>query len=246
MDSHNGLLKDPGPVTVDLWLGQLEGHSQGRLDHYASLLSPAELEANRRFSRDNLRRQDILCRGMLRQLLAQYLAVPAQDIPLCRSAGGKPGIDDEAYSLKFNYSHSGDLVLFAFAEGVDLGVDIERVSGRRNALGIARSFFAPAEYEALLQLPPEQQLSAFYRYWTLKEAYLKARGEGISTGLAGFAFVLDPLQQSLIDITFPDGRSDHPQHWWFQTGEPAPGYRTGLAVRTAGAPCACGPVRSVV
>ena len=91
--------------------------------------------------------------------------------------------------LRFNLSHCAGMVVCAFAYGREVGIDSEDVYARRRITSIAKRFFTPAETAALLSLPEEAHALTFSRLWTLKEAYVKARGLGISAiGLDNFEF----------------------------------------------------------
>ena len=87
--------------------------------------------------------------------------------------------------VQFNLSHAGERALLAVAIGRELGVDIEE-ERCVDVLGIARRYFSPSEYLALVSLPEERRVGAFYRCWTRKESFLKARGEGLAFPLSGF------------------------------------------------------------
>lgn len=95
--------------------------------------------------------------------------------------GGKPYVAGSA--LAFNLSHSGPWLALALAPAGALGVDIEVPRKPRDLLAIARHYYHPQETAHLQSLPETAQNRAFYRYWTLKEAYFKARGTGIAEGL---------------------------------------------------------------
>ena len=125
---------------------------------------------------------------------------------------GKPAL--EGGEIEFNVSHSGGLVALAVARGRAVGVDIERITETPPRARIAEHFFAPAEVAALRALPADEQTEAFFRCWTRKEAYLKARGDGLSVELASFAVSLDRDPRA--------GMTD--TRWSFHSFTPAPGY----------------------
>jgi 4'-phosphopantetheinyl transferase len=84
---------------------------------------------------------------------------------------------------KFNISHSDDLVLFAFALGRPVGIDIERVDESIDGPSLAQIAFRPEECRQILQLPAELRKMAFYRGWTRNEAYGKLLGTGLALPL---------------------------------------------------------------
>ena len=101
---------------------------------------------------------------------------------------GKPHLADEP-GFFYSLSHAG---LFAMAAvgPAELGCDIERITEPR--LGVARRFFSPEEYEALTAAPSEERSALFFRYWTLKESFLKATGLGLTLPLDSFQIVFGP------------------------------------------------------
>lgn len=118
---------------------------------------------------------------LLRAILARHLGCAPTQVPLATTAAGKPYIANDP--MAFNLSHSDAWLAVALAPAGSLGVDLEIPRKTRNLAEIARQYFHPDETEYLLGLEGEAQSHAFYRYWTLKEAYFKARGTGIAEGL---------------------------------------------------------------
>lgn len=94
---------------------------------------------------------------------------------------GKPAYPGSGFF--FNLSHSGDWVLCA-AAGCEIGCDVERISDAD--LSVARRFFAPGEYSAIMAAPEAERNALFYRFWTLKESFLKATGYGLHLPLNRF------------------------------------------------------------
>lgn len=223
-----------GVVTVIVL--PVTGLPPARVAALAGLLDDAESERNRAYGHPQLRQRDAVCRGQLRELLASYLDMEPGDIELDRNEHGKPRLLNADSDLAFNYSHSGDYVAYAFCRGVDVGVDIEFNGRRARVLGISRGFFSPSEYRTLASLPTDEQHEHFFRLWTLKEAYLKARGEGIHFGLERFRFELGEGESPVAEIHFADGVDDSPQHWQFHSLIFPPGYSLALALRLAGRP----------
>jgi 4'-phosphopantetheinyl transferase len=125
---------------------------------------------------------------------------------------------------RFNISHCAGMVAAAFTTGQDVGLDVEPLDRRCADLTIARSYFAAAESRFIESQPEEEQRAAFLAFWTLKEAYIKARGMGLSIPLAEFSFTLDPLQ-----ITFSPEIADNPERWFFWRANPVPSHQVALA-----------------
>lgn len=146
------------------------------------LLSPNELERANRLFTSQLRNHYIAGRGTLRTILASFLKREPADLILNTNQYGKPFLPEEPghQGLSFNLSHSGDLAILALAEHCELGIDLEQIRNNLPFRAMAMQFFSIQEQTALFSLPAEQQLAAFYRCWTRKEAYLKGCGCGFS------------------------------------------------------------------
>lgn len=129
----------------------------------------------------------------LRELLASYLDVPAEQVQIERDTHGKPYLAAPAHAaqLQFNLSHTGALLLVGISHGQALGVDLETQQRKRPWLDLAQRYFAADETAALAALPPTRQAAAFVDLWSCKEAVLKAIGRGIAFGLQRLSFALD-------------------------------------------------------
>lgn len=163
----------------------------GELSHFQSLVSPDERERAGRFRFSMDRDHFLICRGLLRQVLAGYLAKDASAIRFSYGRCGKPEIGD-AHSdlpLYFNLSHSGDLALYAVTSAGPVGVDVEQIRPVPEMDHITSRFFAPADAARLAALPSRERNEEFFTCWTGKEALLKATGDGIGEGLAAAAAV---------------------------------------------------------
>lgn len=175
---------------------------------------------------------DALCHGagraLLRFLAGSQAGVPPDSLVLAAAEGGKPYLVGHP-DLQVNLSHSGTLVAVALTRSGPVGVDVERISPERATLEIARRFFAPAEEEALIALPPERRIDAFFEIWTRKEAFIKATGEGVARGLDTFAVsVGEPAALRVVDGRDPRGR------WWMADLEVPRGYRGAVATALEG------------
>lgn len=142
-----------------------------------------------RFRRDRL--IYVLARGVLRKLLASYIGKAANQIDFEYNEQGKPSVRS-ASNVKFNVSHSRDMILIGFTRKVDIGVDIEWNKRPIEIQEVAKSFFSDGEVSDLLGLPEKDQLAAFYNCWTRKEAFIKAKGGGLSIPLDQFEVSLKP------------------------------------------------------
>ncbi len=165
-----------------------------RLAPLWAVLDGQEQAKAERFRAAQARRASILARGMTRLVLAKYLATSAQSLTFEFNHYGKPRLAERALAerLQFNVSHSGEWVVLAVTAAAAVGVDIERHRPMDDALRLAARFFSLSERSTLAQIASNEQLAAFFRCWTRKEAYIKAVGTGIFAGLDTFDVTLRP------------------------------------------------------
>jgi len=178
---------------VHVWVADLD-LARSRDPALDSTLSPEELLRGERFRRPRDRARFVASRGVLRRLLAGYLALPAHALRFTSGPHGKPALSEKsnALDLRFNASRRGEVALYAFALGREVGVDVERVDTGFATREVAERFFSVSEVETLRRLSDEEQIEAFFNCWTRKEAYLKAVGTGLSTELDSFDVSLAP------------------------------------------------------
>lgn len=158
-------------------------------------------------------------RVLARSMLSHYAAEPIGDWRFERNRYGKPAIvrDAETPDLRFNISHCAGAVVVAVAHEHEVGVDVELLDeGKADCLELAREHFTASEVDLLKGLPTAQQQRAFLALWTLKEAYLKARGTGLSEPLSEVSFRLDP--PSIVSSATDLNRADR----WFFAQEQLP------------------------
>lgn len=143
-----------------------------------------------------VRDRDRFCaaRGLLRSILSTYLDIQPDQLRFHYSGAGKPALAilRDGRNLSFNLSHSHGTALYAITYYRAVGIDIERIRPDLRAEQIARSFFAPAEVAELFAIPAALRPQAFFSCWTRKEAYAKARGDGLSLPLDQFQVSLAP------------------------------------------------------
>jgi 4'-phosphopantetheinyl transferase len=209
---------------VDVWFAWLEGS----LETAAPFLSDDELERAARFHFDRDRNRFAVGRALLRQLLAEYTGFPAETIRFAYGPFGKPSLPDA--DITFNVSHSHERAVFAFSRGLEIGIDVEKINPRRSDREVAEQFFSALEVEELFALPAVDQERAFFTCWTRKEAFIKARGEGLNLPLQDFDVTLTPDASPKLRRT-KWSRSE-PDAWrLFDLSVGCPGYVAALAVR---------------
>ena len=220
-------------VHVDL-VQTANAEALANLDAYRTLLSTDEHERMARFVFERDRRAFLLTRALVRTMLSRYAPIPPAGWTFIANAHGRPELLDRPSGvpdLRFNISHTDGLIACAVTIGREVGVDVEHIN-RLVTHDVAGRHFAPGEVADLRRLPDEEQRRVFFDYWTLKEAYIKARGFGLALPLGDFAFTLNPPQAPA--ITFAPSLEDDPATWQFLQGWPTPHHRLGLAVRREG------------
>ena len=187
-------------IDVTVWQAKVgaEAHNDQR---YLNVLDKLEYVQALRIKQPLLQHRYIEIHGRLRILLGQWLNESPDQLQISRTEYGKPYIKHYP-ELSFNLSHTGEHVLFALASKVQLGVDIEECKRRANFVGLVDKCFAIEERAYWNQLPKSDQSSAFYRFWTQKEAFVKATGRGISLGLK--SCVINPMHPSTF-LSIPEG-----------------------------------------
>jgi 4'-phosphopantetheinyl transferase len=151
---------------------------------------------------------------------------------------GKPAlVSGPQQPLKFNVSHSGELALYAIAWRRELGVDIEQIRTDIEFEQIAKRFFSQNEYSTLHALPSTLKAIGFFNCWTRKEAYIKARGEGLALPLDRFDVSLAPGQAAAL-LHVQDDPQER-QRWTLHALPVHPQYAAALAVEGAGGRLRC-------
>jgi 4'-phosphopantetheinyl transferase len=176
------------------------GSGLSRVSEFRHILAAEELERADRFHFEADRRRSITGRGCLRLLLGKLLQRPAESLRFEYDEFGKPRLPlTPERGLRFNVSHSGDLILIAIAKGRAVGVDVEKVRFDFDLESISARFFSFNENDRLTRLTGSRKYDAFFTCWTRKEAYLKARGDGLSLPLDQFdvSFLADEEPQLL-------------------------------------------------
>ena len=214
---------------VHLWRANLD-QSDECVKQIAQMLSEEEQRKTERFHLDKDRKRFIVTRGVLRTILSRYLDVEPNRLRLGYCSLGKPYLVEKSNGeeICFNLSHSHNLSLYAFTRGRQIGVDIEYIHPITEADQIVARFFSSNEHAIWQQLPKGQKQEAFFNCWTRKEAYLKARGEGLSLPLDQFDVSFDPGKRAALLLT--SGASDESSRWLLRAIQPGPGYVAALVV----------------
>ena len=192
-----------------------------------ALLSQEERERAARYRVERPRTDFIVTRGTLRSLVAGYLGMAPHEMSFGYSQYGKPHIDGP-FDLRFNVSHTDGLALLGFVRTRAIGVDVEKITPSPDARKLAERFFSVRERESLGNLSGDELRAAFFRCWTRKEAYVKARGEGLSLPLHQFDVSVAADESHALLATRPD--SSEAGRWILRDLPAESGYAAALAV----------------
>lgn len=221
------------PEEVHVWIVEPERIDDRRLlDAYWNLLDAGEREKQRRFRFERHQRQYLVSHALVRLTLSRYAPVAPTAWTFATNAYGRPEIQGEwGPKLRFNLSHTDGMAIVAVGTGAELGADVEDAQRPGETVEIADHYFAPTEVATLRALPQERHRERFFEYWTLKEAYIKARGAGLSLPLEQFAFHLEPGQSPR--ISFDARMRDEPEAWQFVQYKPSERHQAAVALRRA-------------
>ena len=227
-----------GKRDIDIWLTYYDEIVDARqLAELRALLNPEEVGKEGRFLFADDRKRYLVTRAMVRMLLSRYAPVEPERWEFSKNAYGRPAIAnamDETRGLIFNLSHTRGLIALAVTRGRELGVDVENVVARNTSIDIAERYFSPVEVAELSCVPAERQQERFFEYWTFKEAYIKARGMGLSLPLDRFSF--DFPHHGAVRISIQPDLDDHAERWSFWQCRPTADYVMAIcAERGAGA-----------
>lgn len=227
----------PGTVHVHFYSLDVE---EGDLKRLERLLSGEESTRAKRLLNPVVRSRFIAGRGALRQLLCQYLGKEPESLGFAEGEQGKPYLSHAAENdrLRFNLTHKQGRAAIAVSGGLEVGLDLEELRDGVPYLKMAERFFVDDETEELVNLPPEQQLAAFYRCWTRKEAYLKGLGTGLSRPANSFRVSLLPDEPPALN-DFQNPAFNH--RWTLHDILVPEGYCAALAVEGTPAVINCFP-----
>ncbi|WP_372424758.1 4'-phosphopantetheinyl transferase family protein [Salinarimonas chemoclinalis] len=229
----------PPPDGVDLWIARIDDVSAtpGLVEAYDDLMTEEERARGERFHFEADRLRHATARALVRTILSRHGPLPPRAWRFEADRFGKPRLAADCAAavpgLSFNLSHSGDLVVLATSVGRAVGVDVERIRDRADLPGLAAYAFAPEEARSLAELAPADRAYRFFEHWTLKEAYIKARGTGLSLSLASFWF--DLATPGAIRFCTREPGQDAAS-WSFRRTDPDPEHPLALCIADAALP----------
>ncbi len=215
--------------SIHVWCASLDSLAPSAGD-FAEALSAEEHQRASRFCFAQHRTRFVVARGLLRMLLSHYAGIETKRLQFCYGAYGKPSLAGagEDSQINFNVSHSHELALFAFTRGRAIGVDLERIRPVLDAPQVAQRTFSKNENSELHALSESEREQAFFNCWTRKEAFIKAKGKGLSFPLDSFDVSLMPGEPAKLLRTRFD--PEDAASWSLHALHPAAGYAAALAV----------------
>jgi len=230
-----------GDNQIHLWIAFPEAIREPMLlARYDQLMTAEEREKQQRYIFERDRHDALITRALVRTVLSRYLAVAPEHWRFAKGDKGKPEIVDAPWPLRFNVSHTRGMIICGVTRQYDLGVDIEHINRSTQVTEIADRFFSPVEVKEMFSLPAgTDQRSRFFDYWTLKESYIKAWGQGLAIPLDHFSFHINDASRigaatHDISLSFAPERNDNPADWQSWLMYPNATHRMAVSLRGAG------------
>lgn len=205
-----------------------------RIEELGQWLSADELQRAERYRFQSDRDHFVASQGLLRCILSRYLEVKPHQLHFQHGPFGKPALVETLAgdTISFNLSHSTELALYVVARKRRVGIDVEAIRSLPDARLVAEQFFSPRENMALAAFPSDLREQAFFCCWTRKEAYLKARGEGLYLPLDQFEVSVAPGEPARLVKTLEG--PEETERWSLRALWPAPGYAATVVVEGCG------------
>ncbi len=225
------------PGEIHLWMTRPAAIADPELlARYYPLMSAEESQKQQRYRFESHRHDALVTRAFVRDLLSAYAPVAPQKWRFASGVNGKPEIIDPPLPLRFNLSHTRDMIICVVTLDEDIGCDVEQLYRRNNLPAIARTHFSREEQDELFSLPTEQQRSRFFDYWTLKESWIKACGAGVfRVALGDFSFRLPAVGNGrlngAISLSFAPGIEEDPRRWHSWLLSPGEQHRIAISVK---------------
>jgi 4'-phosphopantetheinyl transferase len=239
MDAMAQALLALPPDRVHLWYTFPERlRDPGLVDRYREMLSPEEIARLDRFHFERNRHEYLVAHALVRTALSRYHPTPPADWRFIQNQHGKPDLAESLNGrrLRFNLAHCDGLVACGVVWEKEIGVDAENAARRGDYAAVAERFFAPAEVSQLRNAPAERRQDLFFQFWTLKEAWIKARGVGLGLPLGDFGF---QFESGLPQVFFQGAlREEDPACWQFAQFRPSDFHLLAAAVECGPAPLA--------
>jgi len=208
-------------------------------ESYQAVLTPEETKKQQRYKFAKDRHDALITRVFVRDLLSKYVDIAPSDWHFDKGEKDKPEVMNCPLPLRFNLSHTKNLIICAVTLVNDIGCDVENTTRNNDVLAIADRYFSSTEIDQLFTLPKEHQRHRFFDYWTLKESYIKAWGLGLAIPLKDFSFTIGKAKtedmptsmNSNIQVNFAQHRVDTPEIWRNWLFYPNDEHRIALSIR---------------
>lgn len=199
-------------------------------------LDETEITRYERFLCRDAARQFLAGRALARTALSYYTNVPESAWRFAVNEHGRPAIDEprSQRGIHFNLSHTSGAAVLAVGRIPEVGIDVETIDRPVDIVGIGRCVFTQAENSWIAMAPEGSEHHRFFDLWTLKEAYVKARGRGFS--LRPNSFELAKVGDRFRLRCSPD-HDPNPERWRFYLSSPHPNLRMALAIDSRSRPC---------
>jgi 4'-phosphopantetheinyl transferase len=219
------------PLDLQVYYASGECAHPVRAEQCKMMLSSEERERAARFHFQEDRESYLVAHSLTRGVLAELTRTKPAELTFELGSHGRPELvqPEQPGRLRFNLSHTRGMVACAVTLEHDIGVDVERIERRVEIDSLARNVFSEAEREALDRLEPTAKRRRFFELWTLKEAYIKAVGKGLSLPLRAITLELGSGQRPSIRFDAPI--TDEGTEWWLDVSEPLTGFMLAVAVR---------------
>ena len=200
------------------------------LETCLSLLCEQELEQYRRFHFAEDRQRYLVSHALLRNVLSRYVDLDPAEWRFSRSEHGKPEIANPGIpALQFNLTHTAGLAGCVVSFSDACGIDAEKIAKRHNPVGVAKRMFSEAETRELEQLEGQAYLEHFFTRWTLREAYVKALGIGISFPTRKLTFTVN--KDNFVEVSFHPDIEERRDNWHFELLKPTAEHIAAIAIR---------------
>jgi len=198
---------------IDLWFITPTQISDLLFNYLKTLLTKKEKDKLAHYKNSKAQHTALITRAICRLVLSQYTNTTPSDLSFIKNQHGKPELTNNSNKIRFNLSHNNDLIIIAICAKDDIGCDIENPLRKVNIEPLTRRYFSEQEHLEICTLTPKIQQQRFFEMWTLKEAFVKATGIGISLGLDTFYFDKDVVSKE-INVQFNESYPLNKSHIW--------------------------------
>ena len=217
-NKHNATKLTLNEHEIHLWQTTPQDiHDSTLLERYTSLLTDDERQKQQRYIFEKDQHNALITRAFVRDLLSHYCNIKPENWQFFKGEYGKPEVLSAPIPIRFNVSHTKNMIICAVTLEHDIGCDVEDTSKKLQVRDIAKRFFSKQETKALYSLPENEQNSRFFNYWTLKESYIKAWGQGLAIPLADFSFKIGNPHTNFcndnIQLNIAHHREDLTTYW---------------------------------